>query len=450
MRSALITGGAGFIGWNLAKALLADGWTVTLFDNLDPRVHGHLRSWPVEITQRLKQLREEAAPLDVAHEQDVSPELALRVYCGDIRKGEDFLTCLAESRPHVVFHLAAKVGVGESAYRPAEYVSANTTGTVCVLDWLSHAKRITERAAEMVASRDPETLNADERHAIEDGLRLGYRVERLFVAGSMSSYGEGTYVTTRHVALPLIGGRVLQEFLEGTPIDGNLLGTDSIRNAELHGFIRPAPTHETQELHPESVYAKTKADTEEYALMIGGQHGIPVVVGRFFNAYGPGQAIGNGYTGVIATFAGVRSRGGVPLVYDDGLQSRDFIHVSDVVRAIQYIVDRGEPGTSYNVATGIATNVRQVASMIAASIPGGEVEPFEMTGTIRVGDIRHCIGDPSRLYDLGWAPFVSVEQGIPLLCAWLLEHPEQQVGVVAEQSAVADELTAHGMTRPLE
>lgn len=445
MRSALITGGAGFIGWNLAKYLLSLGWTVTIYDNLHPRVHGTTRAWPVEISQRLKELKD-AAELEAGLDGIPAP-IPLQVFCGDIRNGTDFLTCLAESKPHVVFHLAAQVGVGESAYRPAEYVSANTTGTVCVLDWLTHAKRLAEKAAGLL-HLDPESLNADERAAIVDADNMGYRLETLFVAGSMSSYGEGTYRTKAAALLHLANGAGAQEFADGAVLDGNLLGTENIRNAEIHQFIESLPTYEEQPLAPASVYAKTKADTEQYALMIGEQNGLRVVVGRFFNVYGPGQAIGNGYTGVIATFAGVRSRGGVPLVYDDGNQSRDFIHVDDVVTAVHAIATRGEAFGVYNVSTGIPTTVLEVAQFIAQAM-GDLEEVFTLTGTVRVGDIRHCIGASDKLRQLGWEPKVRVQEGIPALCTWLLEHPEQQVGVVAEQAAVVDELAAHGMTRPL-
>ncbi len=440
MRSALVTGGAGFIGWNLVQALLADDWTVTIYDVLHPRVHGPTRAWPVEIMAKLRSMKAELEAVERPAGEPV-PELKLRVYCGDIRKGQDFMDVLAESKADTIIHLAAEVGVGQSAYCPGEYVSANVTGTVALMDWLAHAKRQEEHAL-LLQSKDKDTLDEDEIKLIAAADRIGYRVQQVFIAGSMSSYGEGTYRVTEHA-----GDAVSR--LYGGQTSGNDLAPEVLRRLERGLCIEPIPTRETQPLAPTSVYAASKAHTELYALMIGRQNHIPVYVGRFFNAYGPGQALGNGYTGVIATFLGSVLRDETPLVYDDGMQSRDFIHVSDVVTAIRTILDRGQKYGIYNIATGKPTTVLDVVRHIGAAVGIEDLEP-EFTDTVRVGDIRHCIGDASKLHELGWRPQVEVETGIAELCTWLREHPEQQSVVIVSQADAVHQLQQHGMTVPVE
>jgi dTDP-L-rhamnose 4-epimerase len=180
------------------------------------------------------------------------------------------------------------------------------------------------------------------------------------------------------------------------------------------------PTDETKPLVPTSVYAITKRDQEESVLVMGRAYGIPSVALRYFNVYGPGQALSNPYTGVAAIFSARILNSAPPLIFEDGLQSRDFVHVSDVVRATLLAVDRSEGDfQTFNVGTGRRVPLRDLARGLAARLsPEAPIEPT-LLGTFREGDIRHCFADITRIRTrLGYEPRVPVEQGYDDLVAW--------------------------------
>lgn len=226
-------------------------------------------------------------------------------------------------------------------------------------------------------------------------------VPRLVVASSMSIYGEGA----RHP--------------DGTA----------------------APTPEDHPTTAPSVYGLTKLVQERLTLTTAAAHGIDAVALRFFNCYGVRQALGNPYTGVCAIFATDLLQGRAPTVYEDGLQSRDFIHVSDIVAAL---VLAGDPAAgmsgAYNVGTGEATTVLHAAEALAAKIAPGI--RANVTGRTRAGDIRHCVADASRLRAAGWTHRVSFAEGLDGLVAWV----EQQLDIPAAADAHR-ELAQWGLVR---
>lgn len=212
-------------------------------------------------------------------------------------------------------------------------------------------------------------------------------VRRLVVASSMSIYGEG-------------------------PVDG---------------AGRPLPTPETHPLRPPNVYAITKRDQEELCLTIGKAYGIPSVALRFFNTYGPRQSLSNPYTGVAAIFLSAYKNGQAPRIFDDGQQSRDFVHVSDVVQSLLLAGDPAKPaGVALNVGTGVATSILRVAELTKRET-GSQISP-NITGEHRKGDIRHCIADISKIREtMGYQPRVSLEQGLrELVLASRDEKPENK------------------------
>ncbi len=186
-------------------------------------------------------------------------------------------------------HLAAAVGVGQSMYEIARYTERNTMQTATFLERL-------------VAQRP---LPA-----------------RLVVASSMSIYGEGEYECPEH-------GRMAPP---PRPEEQLLARQWELVCPDCGGELGPVGTRETKSLIPTSIYAITKRDHEELCLVTGAAYGIPAVALRFFNVYGPGQALSNPYTGVAAIFASRLLNGRPPVIFEDGEQSRDFIHVSDIVR----------------------------------------------------------------------------------------------------------------------
>jgi dTDP-L-rhamnose 4-epimerase len=297
----------------------------------------------------------------------------------------------------VVYHLAAAVGVGQSMYQVADYTAVNTLGTAHLLQAL-------------VDDRD--------------------RVERVVVASSMSCYGEGRYRRSDG-SLAEAGTRPLEQLRarQWEPLD-----------ADGEPLI-PIPTDAPKPLDATSVYAHTKADQEKLVLMLGQAYGIPSVALRFFNIYGPRQALSNPYTGVAAIFSARLLNGERPLVFEDGGQRRDFVSVHDIVAALLLAAEsEGAPGHALNVGSGTSVSVAEVGETLARVL-GVEIEP-EISGRFRVGDIRNCFADITLARELlGYQPRVSFAQGMEELVEWL----RQQEKPASALEAHAAELTARGL-----
>lgn len=173
-----------------------------------------------------------------------------------------------------------------------------------------------------------------------------------------------------------------------------------------------SPVVETDRCWPASVYGLTKLDQERLVNILSSAWGIESVALRFFNVYGPGQAMSNPYTGVIANFMNWLLRGEQPTVYEDGQQTRDFVYVEDVARAVVAATLAPElPDNVYNVSTGQPTTIEDMAKALAEALDV-DIRP-NITHTTRPGDIRHCIGCPRAIErDLGWFADYDVKGGI--------------------------------------
>jgi len=295
-----------------------------------------------------------------------------------------------------VVHLAARVGVGQSMYEMAEYASANTLGTAVLLEAL-----------------------------------MDRPVRKVVVASSMSVYGEGLYRTA--------GGRAAEAVERDR---GQLERGEWEPRGTAGEALEPLPTPESKPPCLSSIYALNKFDQERQCLLFGSAYEVPTVALRFFNAYGPDQALSNPYTGVLAIFAGRLLNDRPPLIYEDGVQRRDFVSVHDVARACALALERPDAdGTVLNVGSGQSVTVREVAERLAAVIGREDIEP-EITGKYRVGDIRHCYADITRAREtLGYEPQVSLEQGMEELAGWL----QGQAAEDRSESA-GRELAARGLT----
>ncbi|MFC2045995.1 SDR family NAD(P)-dependent oxidoreductase [Chloroflexota bacterium] len=277
----------------------------------------------------------------------------------------------------VVYHLAAAVGVGQSMYQIQYYTEANTLGGAVLLDLLANTR---------------------------------HQVRKIIVASSMSIYGEGTYECGDcGVVYPRLR------------TEAQLKARDWEMKCPACGQdVRPLPTDEEKPLYPTSIYAITKRDHEEMFLCTGLAYGIPAVALRFFNTYGPRQALSNPYTGVMAIFCGRLLNGQPPVIYEDGRQGRDFVHVHDIVRGLLLAMDRPEADYEVmNLGTGHLTTVREVAEVLSQRLTGGEIEA-DIRHQYRMGDIRHCYADVSKARDLlGFEPRVPLEEGLDDLLAWV-------------------------------
>lgn len=345
--NVLITGGAGFIGSHLARALVAGGDRVTLFDSLDPQVHRR-RGMP------------QSTPL-------------IRRVTADVRDRRALARELA--RADAVVHFAAAVGVGQSQYQIRHYVDVNVGGTANLLD-----------------------LMANDRHS----------VRKLIVAGSMSSYGEGAYDCR-------LCGRVRPPLRTVRSVRGRRWEPPC---PSCEGPLRPVATRESDPFVCNSIYAVTKMTQEELVMNFGAAYALPVVTLRFFNVYGPGQSLSNPYTGVAAIFMSRLRNGKAPVLYEDGLQTRDFVSVHDIVQACTRALSRrAADHRVFNVGTGKATSVLEIAGSLGR-IFGSEARP-EVLRKFRSGDIRHCFADISAARKaIGYAPRVPFEEGLRELVEW--------------------------------
>jgi dTDP-L-rhamnose 4-epimerase len=292
-----------------------------------------------------------------------------------------------------VYHFAASVGVGQSMYAIQSYTSANSVGTAVLLEALA-----------------------------------AQPVERLIVASSMSVYGEGLYRDRAGNARCVCERSVEQlrrgqwEFADGAA-----------------GALEPLPTPETKPVSLSSVYALTKYDQECMCLMVGRAYGIATIALRFFNVYGPRQALSNPYTGVLAIFASRYLNDKPPLIFEDGNQKRDFVSVHDIVQACALCLSAaGADERIFNIGSGCAYTIHELADRMARVLGKENVAP-QVSGKYRVGDIRHCFADITRARaQLGYEPRVTLEQGMAELAGWLegrtaVDHVERASAELSER-----------------
>jgi dTDP-L-rhamnose 4-epimerase len=276
-----------------------------------------------------------------------------------------------------VLHQAAAVGVGQSMYEISAYVKANVLATATLLEAI-------------VKRRD--------------------RIRKVLVASSMSNYGEGRY-RTEAGDLRSPPPRSLKQ----------LQARDwEVRDPETGEALQPMPTDEEKPLHPTSVYATTKRDQEELVLNVCRAYGIPAVALRYFNVYGTRQALSNPYTGVAAIFCSRILNDQPPLIFEDGRQSRDFTHVSDIVQANLLALERDSAdGQVLNIGTGQPTDLLQLSALLLDALGKSNGLRPEIVGRFREGDIRHCYADITAIQDaLGYRPRVSISEGVPDLIEW--------------------------------
>lgn len=318
----------------------------------------------------------------------------VELHVGDVRDPQAVAQAL--EGVDAVVHLAALVGVGQSMYEIAHYTAVNNLGTAVLLEAL-----------------------------------IKHPVKKLLVASSMSIYGEGFY---RNAAGELV--TVPERGIE------QLKAGDWELRDDLGEVLTPVGTAEDKTPCLSSVYALSKYDQERLSLLVGRAYNIPTVAMRFFNVYGTRQALSNPYTGVLAIFASRLLNGNAPMIFEDGQQQRDFVHVKDVALACRLALEKPEAnGQVFNVGSGNSYPITDIATRLAAVLDKPELKP-QITGKYRVGDIRHCYADISLAQEkLGFYPQVDFDSGLRELAAWL----EGQIADDRVNEASA-ELAARGLT----
>ena len=375
IKNVLITGGAGFIGSNLALKLIEKGYQVTVLDNLSPQIHGDN---PTETSPLYLSIKDKVKFIHGTVTSKSDWEEAL--------KGQD-----------AIVHYAAETGTGQSMYEVEKYVDVNINGTALMLNLLVNGS---------------------------------YNVKKVVVASSRSIYGEGKYISkelgavypTQRESIHMDQGDFEVKYPNSSAL--TLVGTD-----------------EESKIHPSSVYGITKQNQEQMVLTVCPTVGIAGVAFRYQNVYGPGQSLKNPYTGILSIFSTQIKNGNNINIFEDGLESRDFVYIDDVVDATILGIEKEEANNQvFNVGTGVATNVLTVANELVKNY-GVDVS-INVSGNYRLGDIRHNYADLTKINKLlGFSPKISFEAGLKCFAEWV---NTQEVHEDKYQKSI-DEMKAKGL-----
>lgn len=353
MKQILITGGAGFIGSNIALRLLEKGYKVKVLDNLSKQIHGE---------------NPENSPLYKSIKDKV--EFIL----GDVTCKTDWKKAL--QNVDVVIHLAAETGTGQSMYDIEKYVNVNINGTSILWDILTNEK---------------------------------FNVKKVIVAASRAVYGEGKYKCEQHgIVYPT----------ERKPEDLTK-GDFEVKCPICNSNIKLLATDENSAILCSSVYGLTKDVQEKMSLLIGKSIGIPVVVYRYQNVYGPGQSLKNPYTGILSIFSTRIKNGNNINIFEDGKESRDFVYIDDVVNGTILSIENERANYEvFNIGTGVNVDVLTVAETLK-KLYDSNIK-IEISGNFRLGDIRHNFADIAKAKKiLGYIPEYDFDRGIRKFVDWV-------------------------------
>lgn len=369
----LITGGAGFIGLKLARALTSAGDSVLVLDNLSPQIHGENADWP-EILK------------------DLPNTTLVRGDVNDERLVKDLVL-----KSDAIVHLAAETGTGQSMYEINKYSHINVSGSALLLEAASQHRQ---------------------------------RIKKFVFASSRSVYGEGSYVSADgalHFPAPRSPRDLCAKQWDHRAADGSPLR--AIGTAEQHA------------ISPASIYAATKYATELYCRIVADGYGMSIDALRFQNVYGEGQSLKNPYTGILSIFSNLFRQNKEINIFEDGEESRDFIHVSDVVRAIEISLRSDSTGYRvFNVGTGKPTSVLEIANTLRSILKSNSA--LRISGDFRVGDIRHCFACTSAAKaHLNFEASVGIEEGLGRFAAWVCTQPV----VTADPARAMAELKEKGL-----
>ncbi|MCX6197835.1 MAG: SDR family NAD(P)-dependent oxidoreductase [Bacteroidetes bacterium] len=291
----------------------------------------------------------------------------------DVRDRESLVNAVKQA--NVIVHLAAETGTGQSMYSVEKYIDVNCTGTGTLLDVLLNEK---------------------------------HQVEKVVLASSRAVYGEGKYQNAKGEAIyPASRNEAQMQQKKFEPID------------ETGNELTVVATDENSKINPLSLYGITKYNQEQYVSMMCGAAKIPFVIFRYQNVYGPGQSLKNPYTGILSIFSTQIKNNNNINVFEDGLESRDFVFVDDVVNATILGIEKHEANNEiFNVGSGMATSVLTVAETLKR-LYNSNVE-IKTTGNYRIGDIRHNFASLQKIKSkLNFVPKTNFESGIKLFADWV-------------------------------
>lgn len=363
MKKILITGGAGFIGSNLALKLISKGYQVRVLDSLSPQIHGNDP--------------EVSSPLYLSIKGKVE---FLKGDITDKQKSEEAL-----NGQDAVVHLAAETGTGQSMYEIKKYCDINIGGTAVLLDTLTNQK---------------------------------HSIQKVIVASSRAIYGEGKYECNVHGAV-YPGARKDEHMKKGE---------FECICPKCGSRIKLMPTSEDSQIHPISVYGITKQTQEQMVFTVGKALGIPVVGFRYQNVYGPGQSLSNPYTGILSIFSTIMLQNKEINIFEDGMESRDYVYIDDVVEATVLGLEKKEANNlAFNIGTGVSISVNSVANLLLKNYNSNS--RCRVSGNYRVGDIRHNFADMKLAKEaLGFSPSCHIEHGIEKFTSWVKQHAVSSSG----------------------
>lgn len=352
-KNVLITGGAGFIGSNLALRLIEKGCNITVLDNLSVQIHGD---------------DPELSPLYRSIKGKV------RFIKGTVESRDDWLNALKNI--NIVVHLAAETGTGQSMYQIKKYSDVNIGGSAIFLDMLANSE---------------------------------HNISKMVIASSRSIYGEGKYLCSDH-------GTVYPSARNDTDMKE---GDFNVKCPHCSLDVELLATDEQSKIHPSSIYGITKQVQEQMFMTTGESVGIPTVSLRFQNVYGAGQSLSNPYTGILSIFSTRIKNGNDINIFEDGLESRDFVYIDDVVESITLVLFSSAANNQiFNVGSGVCTDVLTVAETLKNVYHSDS--KITVSGNYRVGDIRHNFADLALIKSkVGFEPKVDFAAGMKMFTSWV-------------------------------
>ena len=352
VKNILITGGAGFIGSNLALRLISYGYNITVLDNLSEQIHG-------------------SDPNKSLLYNSIKDKV--NFILGDVCNENDWIKSIENQ--DVIIHLAAETGTGQSMYEVEKYVNVNVRSNAILLDCLSNKKN---------------------------------KIQKIIVASSRAVYGEGKYSCSEHgVVFPIQRS------------DYNLSKGDFNPKCPIcDDNVTPMPTDEKSPLNPVSIYGITKQNQEQLISLGCKSLGISSIIYRYQNVYGPGQSLSNPYTGILSIFSTRILNNNQIEIFEDGLESRDFVYIDDVVDAtILGLKITDKINTVFNVGSGKRNSVLNVANTLEKHYKFDA--DINISGRYRIGDIRHNFADISKITKIGFSPKVSFTKGLEKFSNWV-------------------------------
>ena len=355
MKKVLITGGAGFIGSNVTRQLLKDGFEITILDNFLPQIHGDKNELANDLKDVVTLIRGDVSNKSIFY---------------DSLKGQD-----------AVIHYAAETGTGQSMYNISHYSNVNIQSTANLCEYI---------------------------------VNIPNQIKTVIVASSRSIYGEGKYISPNHGEVypdSRTYNNTKHSFEVSCPISGKF-------NLKLTG------TDEGSLIHPSSFYGITKQVQEQMIILACKLKNINGFALRYQNVYGPGQSLKNPYTGILSIFSRLALKNEEINIFEDGMESRDFVYINDVVKATIKCLDDNIKGQHIlNVGSGVPVTVNEVAKEMVEYLNSSS--QIKISGAFREGDIRHNYADLKLAKKIiNFVPEWSFKQGLHSFLKWVLSQED--------------------------